>query len=967
MIKKLLFTKFNVFIFLLFAFSGNMFAQCAITSTTSTSSLTCGTSPLNACGGVLYIGDGVTAMNLTINSGFDLTCLGAINFVIRNKAKIEFGNGANDRLTLAAGSSITVESGGDISGGNQCTASDRIYVGTDLVSTCSGGANVDFTFTQLVIQGGYSPISVSSDKASVCGSGNFTFTATSDPASGATYEWFTTASGGSVIYTGNSYSTGVISSTQNFYVQAKYASYTTIRKLITATVIPNLTASVSISASANPICAGTSVTFTATPTNGGLMPTYQWYNGLIAVNGATSATYTSNALANNDAIKVIMTSNATPCLTSSPATSNGVNITVSSIPTTPTLNTPIQPTCTSLTGSFIITNYNASYTYAVSPSTGVTISGNTVTAPAGSYTLTAALGTCISTSSSSVTISNPVTTTWNGTSWSNGIPVGGSNIIFTGSYPPVIDPAIDLSGCSCQVLGTAIVTIKSDRTLTVVNELNVLESASLIFENNASLVQTNDASSNSGNIIYRRLTTPIKKFDYTYWSSPVSPQTLYNVSPTTLSDKFFSFDSASEDWKQESSSTTMSKGKGYIIRAPENNSITPPPPGLYEAVFIGAPNNGTVSISSVINDSSYLIGNPYPSALDANKFLIDNSLVLDGTLYFWTHNTSIQLASSITNGSAGSGAYAYTSDDYATYNLTGGVGTSATTIGFGPVVPTGKIASGQAFFASTKPTIPANSSIMFNNSMRVEGTILGNNSQFFRTTKSSKTASVIEKHRVWLNLTNSEGAFKQMLVGYLTDATNDYDNAFDGESFDGNEFIDFYSINEDKNLTIQGRALPFDKNDEVTLGYSSTIEGTFSISIDQVDGILTSEDVFIEDKMTNNVKNLKEGAYSFSTGAGAFNDRFVLRFTQKTLGTDKVGEFDNSVLISNDKNVLKIKSELESIKRITVFDLLGRKLFDKEAVNSNEFSTSNITLNKQLVLVKVMLTNGKVISKKVIY
>jgi hypothetical protein len=558
-------------------------------------------------------------------------------------------------------------------------------------------------------------------------------------------------------------------------------------------------------------------------------------------------------------------------------------------------------------------------------------------------------------------------TTWDGTSWSNGTPVGGSNIVFTGSYPPAIDPAIDLSGCSCQITGSANVTIKSGRTLTVVNELNVLGIASLTFENNASLVQTNDATSNSGNITYKRLTTPIKKFDYTYWSSPVSPQTLYNVSPSTLSDKFFSFDSAAEDWKQESSSTTMSKGKGYIIRAHENNSATPPPPVLYEAVFIGAPNNGLVSISSVINDRSYLIGNPYPSALDANKFLTDNSSVLDGTLYFWTHNTSIQLASNITNGSAGSGAYAYTSDDYATYNLTGGAGTSATTLGFGPVVPTGKIASGQAFFATTKPTIQANSSIIFNNSMRVAGTILGNNSQFFKTTKSSKTTTAIEKHRVWLNLTNSEGAFKQMLVGYVTGATNDYDNAYDGESFDGNAFVDFYSINDDKNLTIQGRALPFDKNDEVILGYSSTIEGNFSISIDQVDGILTSEDVFIEDKMTNSVKNLKEGAYSFSTGAGSFNDRFVLRFTQRTLGTVDVGEFDNSVLISKDKNELKIKSELESIKRITVFDLLGRKIFDKEAVNSNEFRTSNITLNKQLVVVKVLLANGKEISKKVIY
>ncbi|MES2853617.1 MAG: T9SS sorting signal type C domain-containing protein [Bacteroidota bacterium] len=724
-------------------------------------------------------------------------------------------------------------------------------------------------------------------------------------------------------------------------------------------------------------CSGSNAVFTVT-TNAS-SPSYLWQvntNGsgwVDLTNGASYSGVTSSTLTitgvvigmNNYKYRAKIAGGSPSC------TKNGNYgvLTVNTLLSQPILSsTAIPLDCTSITGTFTITNYNASYTYAVSPSTGVTISGSTVTAPAGSYTLTAALGTCISTSSSSVTISNPITTTWNGTSWSNGIPLGNSNIVFTGSYPPAIDPAIDLSGCSCQITGSPTVTIKSGRTLTVVNGINVPGSASLIFENKASLVQTNNDGLNTGNIIYKRLTTPIKKFDYTYWSSPVSPQTLYNVSPSTLSDKFFSFDSAVEDWKQENSSTIMSKGKGYIIRAPENNDPTPPPPGLHEATFIGTPNNGTVSISSVINDKSYLIGNPYPSALDANKFLTDNSSVLDGTLYFWTHNTSIQLASGITNGSAGSGVYAYTSDDYATYNLTGGAATSATILGLDPVVPTGKIAAGQAFFATTKPTIPANSSIIFNNTMRVSGGVLGiNNAQFFRTAKSSKTTNAIEKHRVWLNLTNSEGAFKQMLVGYVTDATNDYDDAFDGESFDGNQFVDFYSINDDKNLTIQGRALPFDKNDEVILGYSSTIAGTFSISIDQVDGILTSEDVFIEDKMTNSVKNLKEGAYSFSTGAGAFNDRFVLLFTQKTLGTDNVGEFDNSVLISKDKNELKIKSELESIKRITVFDLLGRKIFDKEAVNSNEFRTSNITLNKQLVVVKVILANGKEISKKVIY
>ncbi|MCU0431677.1 MAG: gliding motility-associated C-terminal domain-containing protein [Cytophagaceae bacterium] len=95
------------------------------------------------------------------------------------------------------------------------------------------------------------------------------------------------------------------------------------------TVNPNLPASVSIAADQNPICAGTNVTFTATPTNGGGAPTYQWkLNGTNV--GTNATTYSNNNLTNGDVVTLEMTSNAT-CATGSPATSNAVTMTVNAL------------------------------------------------------------------------------------------------------------------------------------------------------------------------------------------------------------------------------------------------------------------------------------------------------------------------------------------------------------------------------------------------------------------------------------------------------------------------------------------------------------------------------------------------------------------------------------------------------------------------------------------------------------
>ena len=101
-------------------------------------------------------------------------------------------------------------------------------------------------------------------------------------------------------------------------------------------VYPLLNASVSIVANQNSVCAGTDITFTATPVNGG-SPTYQWFKNDTIINGDTASTYSSSSLTNGDKIKCVVTSNATPCLTGSPATSNAVTMIINPIPTTPTV------------------------------------------------------------------------------------------------------------------------------------------------------------------------------------------------------------------------------------------------------------------------------------------------------------------------------------------------------------------------------------------------------------------------------------------------------------------------------------------------------------------------------------------------------------------------------------------------------------------------------------------------------
>lgn len=248
-------------------------------------------------------------------------------------------------------------------------------------------------------------------------------------------------------------------------------------------------------------------------------------------------------------------------------------------------------------------------------------------------------------------------------------------------------------------------------------------------------------------------------------------------------------------------------------------------------------------------------------------------------------------------------------------------------------------------------------SALFKNSQRVKA----NNTSFFKVTEKT---SDIEKNRLWLNLTNTDGAFKQILVGYATGATNGLDYNYDATSMGSNTYLDFYSINETKKLTVQGRALPFDNADTVPLGYKSTIEGNLTISIDHADGFFDAQAVYLEDKTTGQIIDLRKENYTFKTVIGTFTARFTLRYTNKTLGTDDFENAKDGVLVAVKSKVLNVTSGAENIQEVQIYTIGGQLLYNKTKIEAKELEIANLRSSNQVLLVKVILENDHTVTKR---
>ncbi|MBF6641030.1 hypothetical protein IVB69_06020, partial [Flavobacterium sp. J49] len=537
-------------------------------------------------------------------------------------------------------------------------------------------------------------------------------------------------------------------------------------------------------------------------------------------------------------------------------------------------------------------------------------------------------------------------TTWNGTAWTNGEPTASKSVIISGNFtsPGTNNTPYDLRACKLTVTNNATVVISSGDSVTLDGALTVNPGCSVTFNSNANLLQNGTTNANTGSIVVKRDSAPIKRLDYTLWSSPVGLQQLQAFSPNTVSNRFYDYNTDANQYQTVDPVVThFTPSKGYLIRVANNHPNQPTP---WLGQFTGVPNNGNYSINlqNFGPGKRYnMIGNPYPSPIDADVFISNNIAngSITGTLYFWRK----------TNGGTNGG--------YCTYNLGGftGNGESILTLPQYNENSSNVVQTGQGFFVEGT----GSGTVVFNNEMRINNTV----NRFMRS--NNNINSTVERNRIWLNVTDTAGSFAQTMIAYMTGATQGVDQAIDGKLITDGD-VALGSLIGNETYAIQGRALPFDVADVVPLSLKVITPGDYTIAIDRVDGLFANNGqiIYLRDNTTGNVHNLSEGGYTFTTASGTFDARFEVLYQTPLAVVTPVFNESQVVIYKTITNELSINTGNIVMSSVNVFDITGRLLISEKNINASQvLLKSGIT--SEILVFQITSNDGLKVTKKVLF
>lgn len=496
-------------------------------------------------------------------------------------------------------------------------------------------------------------------------------------------------------------------------------------------------------------------------------------------------------------------------------------------------------------------------------------------------------------------------------------------------------------------------------------------------------------------------------FKYNYWSSPVSkpstsennagfsiktvlrdatdPNNIKNIdfgasytyadgvvtSPIKLSSYWmYKYKNKPADdynaWEAIGENGNLSAGEGFTMKGSNTNLSE------QNYTFVGKPNNGTISLI-LTSGKQYLIGNPYPSAIDAKQFIKDNIAVpfgnrtenvINGTLYFWDH--------------FGGGTHYLKSYEggYGVYNLVGSVPAIAnnslinnTFISSLKGAPQQFIPVAQGFFVQAASDLVSDADIQFRNDQRVFQTESPTTSIFFKNSKTSiQNIDLTEDNfpKIYLSYDSPKNYHRELLVGFIPQTTDSIDLGYDALLNEANE-EDMYWKAGANNLLIQavgtidnGRVLPI----EIKTAFS----GLNKISIKTSENLPSNIQVFVKDAVLGETFNITNNPFEIVLDAGTYSNRFALTFktNKKTDIVDNNFETRCLVYMDNANSAIQIKiNDSTEIKSVRLYNYIGQLIKTWSAnLNKNTISIP-VKFGSGVYIVKVVTAKGS-INKKII-
>lgn len=479
-------------------------------------------------------------------------------------------------------------------------------------------------------------------------------------------------------------------------------------------------------------------------------------------------------------------------------------------------------------------------------------------------------------------------------------------------------------------------------------------------------------------------------------------------------------------WTFVGSGSTVLPGEGFTMKGTSgtDNLVSDSNDGVQNNLgsaqrydFRGKPNDGDMSVAvSNVDGASYvnltLTGNPYPSAINLNYYLVENSGYtvnpvtgaisgpavggqIDNTAYFWEHDKSSN--THIVSGYVGGYATyvpnmtnianngTYTPAPMNTYSNDGesqsGGGPSGnvfqrqfTPVGQGFMVH-GAVAVGTATMRNRYRVFVQEGAINnsefeknAHSSSRIDGEYWGEIPNVAGTDYTQIKKNAYDPKFKIHTIINDEVVYEDAVVfGDIADVNYDF---FDGVCPYSSASKVAYLTTKDGSQKLTISSQPFDINARIPLTFVTNEQASFKVKVSDFSQFDLAQNIYLHDNESGIYYDIKNGQYSANFSAGTYANRFEITFKNLAvdLGDQNVLVADSfQVYQNNSANMLTILNAMKKdVLEFSMYDVTGKRVISKTNLGKGErIEVSTSGLSDGVYIVKLNTRDNFAIDKKV--